>query len=300
VSATPPAGRQAGPAQGRPPDPAEFLSGDIGSPGGPRRLALRRVQDRLVDARLALARAGAQMDRAAAAVPRRSVLALSVYRPGTAALGPALAELAGTRHDLRVALGAMGQADAALAESTLASDLTGGKFENLNALLARHPPASYDWLLVVDDDVELPGGFLDHFVFLAERFGLRLAQPAHRWRSHAAVGVTRRRAGSVVRETGFVEIGPVCALHSATFSELLPFPPLRAGWGLDAHWAAVARARGWPLGVVDATPIRHGLRRIASSYDRGAAVAEAREFLAGRPYLSARESQRTLVTHRGW
>ena len=36
-----------------------------------------------------------------------------------------------------------------------------GKFENLNALLAAHPPAAYDWLLVIDDDVALPRGFLD-------------------------------------------------------------------------------------------------------------------------------------------
>ena len=26
------------------------------------------------------------------------------------------------------------------------------------------------------------------------------------------------------------------------------------GWGLDAHWGAVAAERGWPIGVVDATP----------------------------------------------
>ena len=62
------------------------------------------------------------------------------------------------------------------------------------------------------------------FVFLAERFGLRLAQPAHRQRSHAAWAVTRRQAGSVARETAFVEIGPVVGLHASTFETLLPFP----------------------------------------------------------------------------
>ena len=41
-------------------------------------------------------------------------------------------------------------------------------------------------------------------------------------------------------------------------------------------------------------PVRHGLRRIASSYDRGTAIAEAREFLAGRPYTRAGDAQRTL------
>jgi hypothetical protein len=103
-----------------------------------------------------------------------------------------------------------------------------------------------------------------------------------------------------VRETAFVEIGPVFALRSTTFETLLPFPPLRMGWGLDAHWSAVARERGWRLGVIDATPVGHDLRPIAGSYDRGAAIAEARDFLAGRPYVAAADAQRTLATHRSW
>ncbi len=116
-----------------------------------------------------------------------------------------------------------------------------GKFENLNLLLERRPADGFDWLLAVDDDVALPRGFLDGFVFLAERFDLAMAQPAHRWRSHAAWNVTRRRPFSLVRETAFVEIGPLCALRLRHFETLLPFPPLRFGWGLDAHWSALAR-----------------------------------------------------------
>ncbi len=103
-----------------------------------------------------------------------------------------------------------------------------------------------------------------------------------------------------MRETGYVEIGPVVALHRTTFEVLLPFPELRAGWGLDAHWAALAQRHGWRLGIVDATPIRHQLRRIASFYNREEAVSEGRGFLAQRPYLSAAESQRTFASHRTW
>jgi hypothetical protein len=175
-----------------------------------------------------------------------------------------------------------------------------GKFENLNALLEQNPADGHDWLLVIDDDVALPHRFLDTFVFLAERFQLRLAQPAHRARSHAAWQVTRRRARSVTRETAYVEIGPVVAFQAATFETLLPFPELRAGWGLDLHWSALARQHGWRLGVVDATPIRHCLRVIASSYDRGDAIDEARRFLADRQYTTAAEAQKTLATHRRW
>ena len=105
----------------------------------------------------------------------------------------------------------------------------------------------HDWLLLIDDDVLLPRGFLDRFLFLAERFSLDLAQPAHRLSSHAAWPLTRRRPFSVVRETPFVEIGPVTAFSRRTFSTLLPFPELRMGWGLDAHWAALARERALAL-----------------------------------------------------
>jgi hypothetical protein len=175
-----------------------------------------------------------------------------------------------------------------------------GKWENLNALLAEHDPAGFDWLLLVDDDVALPRGFLDAFVFLAERFDLRLAQPAHRWRSHAAWSVTRRRGPAVARRTRFVEIGPVCALHRSTFGVLLPFPPLRAGWGLDAHWAAVAEREGWPMGVVDAVPVRHLLRHVGAAYSAEDAISEARAFLADRPYLPRNEANRTVAVHTSW
>jgi GT2 family glycosyltransferase len=207
--------------------------------------------------------------------------------------------VARAEHQQRVA-----RAGAELARSrhevTLVSGPAGGlgKFENLNRLLAGHAVEGHDWLLVLDDDVDLPPGFLDDFLALAERLDLSLAQPAHRLRSHAAWRLTRRRPASLARETRFVEIGPVTALRRDTFAALLPFPPLRMGWGLDAHWAAVAAARGWRLGVIDATPIAHRVRPAGDAYSRQQAIDEAREFLAERPYLPAQQSQQTLRVHR--
>jgi hypothetical protein len=264
----------------------DFMSGTSGQVHGLRATTRAVLADGVCDA-VALARlTGPRLRRAAAHWPRRRILALGIERADVPnVLADARRELARSRHEVRFA-------------SRIAAEQ--GKFENLNALLADNPPEGFDWLLVVDDDVTLPRGFLDTFVFLAERFGLALAQPAHRWRSHAAYSITRRRPGAVLRETRFVEIGPLCALRSVTFDGLLPFPPLRAGWGLDAHWSAVAQQRGWRLGVVDATPMRHGLRRIASSYSREAAVTEARAFLAERPFVAARDARRPVVVHRGW
>ena len=100
---------------------------------------------------------------------------------------------------------------------------------------------------------------------VCEAFELDLAQPAQTLRSHSAWKVTRRRPASLVRETRFVEIGPVTAFGRAAAAELLPFPELRYGWGLDLHWAALAAERGWRLGVVDALPVRHEFGLVAAA-----------------------------------
>lgn len=264
----------------------DFMSGTSGQVHGIRAVTRAVLADAVCDAVDLAHLTSVRLGRAAAAWPRRRVLALGVERADVPnVMNQARQELSRSHHDVRFA-------------TKVAGDR--GKFENLNDLLDDHPAEGFDWLLIVDDDVTLPRDFLNRFVFLAERFDLALAQPAHRWRSHAAYSVTRRRPGAVLRETAFVEIGPLCALRALTFDEFLPFPPLRAGWGLDSHWSAVARARGWRIGVVDGTPMRHGLRRIASSYSREAAVAEAREFLADRPFTAARDARRPLAVHRDW
>lgn len=262
----------------------DYASGRSGTIAG-RRATLARALDLALDAEAAVSRRRARVARRArTSPPRRRVLVLGIDRGGTSSLmGAARAELEPSRHAVEIAIAPAGDA---------------GKFENLNALLEAHPADGHDWLVVVDDDVALPAGFLDGFLFVAEALGLSLAQPAQSRRSHAAWGVTRRRLGSLARETAFVEIGPVTALHADTFAELLPFPALRMGWGLDAHWAAIARERGWRAGIVDVLPVEHRLAPAGALYDRAAAEAEAEAFLVGRPYLPRWELERTRVMHR--
>ena len=269
-----------------PPARDDFLSGASGTVGGLD--SLRRIAiDSTVDALQVASGRRLRLRLAARHAPAcQRVLVLGVEREEHRANAQRMrAQLLRSRHDVRV---------------HTCPPQGRGKFQNLNSLLAAHPLEDIDWLLVVDDDVQLPRGFLDELLFLCDRFSLQLAQPAHRLDSHAAWPQTRRRAASVVRESCFVEIGPVTAFARATFSTLLPFPELGMGWGLDVHWAALARERGWRCGVIDATAIRHRDAPAGDGYSREAAVAEAREFLADRPYLSAREAQRTLAVHRRW
>ena len=277
----------------------DFLSGESGTVGGVDEIR-RGIRDEAVNVwELASGRRLRLEVAARRAPPARRVLVLGVERPEHHALAQGIREeLLRSRHLVELHFQPPGEL---------------GKFENLNRMLAERAGEigrtgeedaptipDHDWLLLIDDDILLPRGFLDRFLFLAERFSLDLAQPAHRMRSHAAWSVTRRRPFSVVRETPFVEIGPVTAFSRRTFSALLPFPSLRMGWGLDAHWAALAREHEWRCGVLDAVSIRHRAAPAASAYSREAALAEARAFLAERPYLPAREIQRTLATHRHW
>jgi GT2 family glycosyltransferase len=272
-----------------PPTPAatpgvdDFLSGRSGYVAG-KRGRLLRAHDALHDL-LALPARARRLRTAARTSPSRRVLVVGIERTDVPnLLAEARAELQRSHHDVTLELGTAAPGR--------------GKFENLDALLARHDLATFDWILVIDDDVALPRDFLDTFLACAEAGGLHLAQPAHRRHSHAAWDVTRRQAGSDWRVTNFVEIGPVTAFDATAAATLLPFPKdLKMGWGLDAHWSAIAQERGWRIGVVDATPIGHTIRPAASDYPRETAAAEARRFLDGRAYV-ARADVRTLETHR--
>ena len=258
------------------PDPATFLSGERGEATG----IAPRLADLWLDARLRIGGAARALDRVE--TPARDVLVMSVYRPGGERLSHALPELASDRHRVTLAFGSMGEATV---DGTVATGLRGGKFPNLNAVRTAAGEPEPDWTLIVDDDVALPPRFLDRFVAACERWQLDLGQPAQTRRSHAAWPVTRRRGGQPVRVTCFVEIGPVTAMSRDVAHELMPFPELRYGWGLDAHWAAIAEERGWRLGVVDALPVGHEHAPVAGAYSSREAIEEARHFLAGRPYV---------------
>ena len=273
---------RAAPGQG--PAQEDFLSGASGTVGGSTRCAGDLA--RLLDGASPLGQAPAPGRAAAAEPQRRRVQVLCIARPQHAAAVTAIrAELAASRHEVEMLTAPPGGR---------------GKFENLNLLLAKHPAAGHDWLFVIDDDVRfaprlsrplpVPGG-----AFLADAGTARApARLARRLGGHPPP------AGSAVRETAFVEIGPVTAFAAEAFAELLPFPELRMGWGLDLHWAAIARRKGWRCGVVDAVPIGHRLSPAGAGYGHEQAIAEARLFLAERPYLSASEAERTLTTHGSW
>ena len=61
--------------------------------------------------------------------------------------------------------------------------------------------------------------------------------------------------------------------------------------------ARVGGGDGLPVGIVDATPVRH-LRAVAGAYPRDEAMAEAEAFLDGRAYVTREQAGETLAEHR--
>lgn len=249
--------------------------------------ARTRRMDEAVDAAAAAAGVPALVDRLADETAARSILACGIAVPGREGDAErAMRQLGSIRH--RVTCSIVPMEDR-------------GRFANVEAAISRagQPLETFDWLVILDDDVALPPAFSDRFIGISEIAGFAIAQPAHLFHSYASHPITQRKPGTLARATRFVEIGPVCALHRSTFHTLLPFPPSRWGWGIDMLWSHLADRHGWRMGVVDATPIEH-LRPVGTDYNRQAAMAEALAMLEARGLAWRRDIFRVDAVAIGW
>jgi hypothetical protein len=258
--------------------------------------ATGRLADLALNARQRALGVGRELDALAAEGPRREVLVLGVYVGDGAQLAEALKRIRESVHNVRVALGSMGPAAPALAAETALTDLRGGKFANLNRIAETAGPLAADWVLLVDDDIAVSRHFLDRLLVVAERLRLNLAQPALSRASFGWWNVNRRHP-ALVRETRFVEIGPVLLMDREAYRQLTPFPEEGMGWGLCLHWAAVAERLGWRLGVIDAVPVRHESRPTASAVDLDGAWAAAERLLSEREHVTYVEAEQQLARH---
>jgi hypothetical protein len=241
------------------------------------------IKDSLFNMRLLLNPNFWKAGRNIAHAPVRNILVMGVEVPSRAGdLKNVMRDIANSRHRV----------------STITAPFHEGlgKFQNINRALARVDITQFDWFIIVDDDIALPEAFLDRFIALSERADLNICMPAHCFRSHQTFEITLRKWNSLARLTHFVEGGPMTAFRNCLFGPLLPFPELRWGWGTDLLWSEYARLHRYPIGVVDATPIRH-LRPVAASYDWQAAGDEATAFLQQKGFSrTKREILQTIKT----
>ena len=164
------------------------------------------------------------------------------------------------------------------------------KFALVNRLLAEATLADYDHVIVTDDDISLPPGFVDDYLSVVARRDFSLAQPARSHDSHIDHAFVEVRDRLEARWTRFVEIGPLFSFDRRAAPLLTPFDEAAyMGWGLDFVWPALLEKAGLRLGIVDATPVAHRIRKSVTHYDLDRATAAMERFLASHPHLSRTE-----------
>lgn len=229
-------------------------------------------------------------------LPRREVLVVGAYlldKPNN--IGPIARELAAARQWQVI------QSWAAMGEGTVPAELAAvtavqqqefiPKFAMLNRLLREHELARYDYILFCDDDIALPAGFVDAYLELVSVFDLALAQPARTHQSFIDHYFVAQLPGIRGRQTRFVEIGPLFSLRRDIYPELLPFPGESAmGWGYEFVWPCRVAELGRKMGIIDATPVEHRMRKPVAYYDHHDAEQAMRKYLLPRHHVTPGEA----------
>lgn len=222
------------------------------------------------------------------------ILVAGVYladRPNTAA--HMMFELAGSQdHEvvqrwIALAPAGRGRYDLPLTEMVVTDPTS--KFALLDQLT--DDAQDFDWLLLCDDDIEVGPGFLDRLISVAERQDFALAQPGRTADSFTDHPIVQVLPGLLARRTRFVEIGPFTCVRRDAMPLLLPFgEACGMGWGLDFVWPVRLERAGLRMGIVDAAPLAHRIRRPATGYNSVIAGRDMCATLAREAHLTQDEA----------
>jgi hypothetical protein len=169
------------------------------------------------------------------------------------------------------------------------------KYSLLNSLLQSVDVAEYDHVIIADDDITLPPSFLDTFLTLQRRLGFSIAQPARTSTSEIDHPIVEQQMGVLARQTRFVEIGPLVSFSASVYSLIFPFDTTSSmGWGYENVWSYQLQQCGLSMGIIDAAPIEHSMRRRGEYYSSSNALAERDTFLSQHAHLSDEECYRVL------
>lgn len=172
------------------------------------------------------------------------------------------------------------------------------KFHLLNQLLSKIIISDYNYLIVVDDDIELPSGFIDQYLWIQKQLDFSLTQPARTSDSFIDHAFVMQHQNIAARRTRFVEVGPLFSIRYDTFPLILPFDERSPmGWGLDYVWPVILERACFRLGIIDAFPVRHKLRKPVSFYDYHDTAYSMRDYLSKVPHLSPEEAFTVIETY---
>jgi len=165
------------------------------------------------------------------------------------------------------------------------------KFLLLNRLLKTVNLYDFEYIIISDDDIVLPPGFLDSYLAQVSHYNFAIAQPARTHDSFIDHPFVEQLDGIDARWTRFVEIGPLFSLHRSVLEYVLPFDEASPmGWGNDFVWPVLAGKHGLKMGIVDIVPVAHSLRKPVTYYDHASAAKTMNDYLARRPHLSKKDA----------
>ena len=114
----------------------------------------------------------------------------------------------------------------------------------------------YRYVLLLDDDIYLRPGDLNHFFSICSYYRTYLSQPAQRWFTHTTLNSLVRNPTCILRRVSFVE-GMAPCFSAAALEELIhTFDWTKSIWGTDWAWGSLLQDRE-AVHVVDAVALYH-------------------------------------------
>jgi hypothetical protein len=283
--------------------PAEAVDGSAGALLNPFADAAERFRSRLLAWQQRRFRDGvAPIARHAPEDPLR-VLVLGIYLTDRANQAPHLMRrfAESTRHAVTQRWAAIGEAcvPAECRDLTVCHRVEPvAKFKLLNEMLAAQACADFDYLLFTDDDIAVQHGFVDAYLSWLQKYRLCVAQPARTRHSYHGHRFVLQRRFVRVRETRFVEIGPLFSFDRQAVTELLPFDETSPmGWGYDYVWPARLQQLGRRMGIVDATPVDHSYRAQYTTYSLPEHRGVMKAFLSRHSHVPRKDAMVNLKYH---
>jgi hypothetical protein len=160
------------------------------------------------------------------------------------------------------------------------------KFEALQKLLAREHLDSYDFVVVMSDNVLLPTEFLDSFLAVQLHADFALAQPARAAGSTVGLPIVEQQLGALARRTLVVQPRPIVSFHRSIYGLVFPFDMTSpSGLGYESIWALDLDQQGHRMGIVDAVPVELSSRDTSPVLDWDRSDMGKTLLLRTRPHL---------------